>query len=57
MKAPHQDPLVVSAMVSGLFIKRLLVDEGSLVNINALEVYQALGKSIDGVKRLAILLS
>ena len=42
---PHTDALIVEGMVENFILKRILVDDGSAVNLLTFEVYVALGLS------------
>ena len=49
---PHSDALVVSALIGNIYVHRLLVDNGSSVNILAYNTYQKMklaGKDNDGL--------
>ena len=43
--SPHTDALMVEGMVENFILKRMLVDDGSAVNLLTFEVYVALGLS------------
>ncbi len=42
LETPHEDSIVISAKVQGVWVKRLLVDEGSSVNLITMDVFNAL---------------
>ncbi|XP_050211775.1 uncharacterized protein LOC126661936 [Mercurialis annua] len=51
---PHEDALIVSAIVGSKWVKRLLVDDGSSVNLLTLSVFLTLGGSKNDLKPVNI---
>ncbi|XP_050217455.1 uncharacterized protein LOC126668295 [Mercurialis annua] len=51
---PHEDALIVSAIIGSKWVKRLLVDDGSSVNLLTLSVFLTMGGSKNDLKPVNI---
>ena len=49
---PHNDALVISAHIQNFLVKRLLIDDRSVVNALSWEVYKAMGGSVTDLKAI-----
>ena len=49
---PHNDALVISAHIQNFLVKRLLIDDGSVVNALSWEAYKAMGGSVTDLKAI-----
>ena len=45
VKQPHNDALVINAHIKNFLVRRLLVDDGSAVNVLTWEAFRAMGGS------------